>query len=150
MSVTLKSICFACFAAFVPCVSFCQETLTAAPPPIATVKPDAGKCRCYSADLDMNKYSTDNVIKWLETLPLTVKCDDKKIYKINYFEFTTFTMNPLQQKSYGLGDAKDLPLLGKRAIGNLKTGDSIILKQVRALDEKGEVNELPSVSIRLE
>lgn len=145
-----KTLCLTAFAAFIGSASFGQETLTAAPPPVATVKPDAGKCRCHADDMDLSKYTTENVMKWLAAFPLTVKCENKKIYKINYFELTTFTMNPMQQKTYGLGDDKDLPLLGKRILTTLKPGDSIILKQVKALDDKKAVNELPSVSIRLE
>jgi hypothetical protein len=114
------------------------------------VAQEPGKCTCYSDSMDISKYTIEAVNKWLEMLPLTVKCANKKIYKISSFEFTVFTMNPLANKTYGAGDAKDIPLLGKRALPSLKAGDTIILKNVKTTGEEGKEMDLPSVSIKLE
>lgn len=81
---------------------------------------------------------------WADSLPLTVICNDSKPYTLSQFIFTTIIMNPLQTKEYGLAN-NGIPILAKKAINQLKVGDTIFLKEVVGKDVAGAEIKLPNI-----
>lgn len=81
---------------------------------------------------------------WADSLPLTVICNDGKPYTLSQFIFTTIIMNPLQTKEYGLAN-NGIPILAKKAINQMKTGDTIFLKEVVGKDATGAEIKLPNI-----
>ena len=81
---------------------------------------------------------------WADSLPLTVICNDGRPYTLSQFIFTTILMNPLQTKEYGLAN-NGIPILAKKAINQMKAGDTIFLKEVSGKDQNGVDLKLPNI-----
>lgn len=81
---------------------------------------------------------------WADSLPLTVICNDNRPYTLSQFIFTTISMNPLQTKEYGLAN-NGIPILAKKAINQMKAGDTIFLKEVTGKDADGDEIKLPNI-----
>ncbi|MFN0190328.1 MAG: hypothetical protein ACKVQV_16640 [Bacteroidia bacterium] len=81
---------------------------------------------------------------WADSLPLTVICNDGRPYTLSQFIFTTILMNPLQTKEYGLAN-NGIPILAKKAINQMKAGDTIFLKEVTGKDLDGVEMKLPNI-----
>jgi hypothetical protein len=81
---------------------------------------------------------------WADSLPLTVICNDGRPYTLSQFIFTTILMNPLQTKEYGLAN-NGIPILAKKAINQMKVGDTIFLKEVNGKDLNGTDVKLPNI-----
>ncbi len=81
---------------------------------------------------------------WADNLPLKVNCNDGKEYQLHQFLFTMITMNPLQTKEYGIAN-NGIPILGRRAIDQMKKGDTVFLKEVKGKDSQGNDVNLPNI-----
>ncbi|MEZ5067461.1 MAG: hypothetical protein R2847_02805 [Bacteroidia bacterium] len=60
------------------------------------------------------------------------------------------TLNPFENKSFGVGDSTMIPILARKAIDRLKNGDTVILKGVEITgDENSELEKLPTLSFKI-
>jgi hypothetical protein len=92
----------------------------------------------------------DDAIKWSESKPLKVKCDDGKSYVLHRFNVSIFTKKPLQTIEYGTGEEGGIPILARNAIMRAKAGDTVIFKNVIYIDENAQEQKLPVISFKLE
>jgi hypothetical protein len=92
----------------------------------------------------------DEAIKWSESKPLTVKCDNGKSYVLHRFNVSIFTKKPLQTIEYGTGEEGGIPILARNAIMRAKPGDTVIFKNVIYIDENAEEQQLPVISFKLQ
>jgi hypothetical protein len=97
----------------------------------------------------IQEVTKEDAVKWSETKPLTVKCDDGKSYVLNRFNISIFTKKPLQTIEYGTGEEGGIPILARNAIMRAKPGDTVILKNSVYLDEKKAEQKLPVISFQL-
>lgn len=108
-----------------------------------------GMCKPF-LDSMITEITVDIAVKWAETAPIKVACDDGRQYKLHYYEFNIFTMNPMQNREFGIGDEKGIPLLALNALKKLKTKDTVILKNVKYLDAAGKEQKLTAVSFQIQ
>ncbi|MBK7965982.1 MAG: hypothetical protein IPK10_12350 [Bacteroidetes bacterium] len=101
-------------------------------------------CHVPSDSSTSSKITLADAQFWADSLPLTVICNDGKPYSLSQFIFTTIIMNPLQTKEYGLAN-NGIPILAKKAINQLKPGDTIFLKEVVGKDMDGVELKLPNI-----
>lgn len=101
-------------------------------------------CHVPSDSSASSKITLADAQFWADSLPLTVICNDGKPYTLSQFIFTTIIMNPLQTKEYGLAN-NGIPILAKKAINQMKTGDTIFLKEVVGKDASGAEIKLPNI-----
>ncbi len=90
------------------------------------------------------KLTLSDIQQWADSLPLAVTCNDGKKYLLSQFVFTTITMNPLQTKEYGIAN-NGIPILARKAIDQMKKGDTIFLKEVNGKDAEGHDIKLPNI-----
>lgn len=106
--------------------------------------PSLKMCHVPSDSSASSKITLADAQFWADSLPLTVICNDGKPYTLSQFIFTTIIMNPLQSKEYGLAN-NGIPILAKKAINQMKTGDTIFLKEVVGKDATGAEIKLPNI-----
>jgi hypothetical protein len=90
----------------------------------------------------------ENAVAWCELTPPAVQCDDGKTYQLNSFQVNFFTLKPLQNREFGIGEG-GIPILAREAIAKGMPGDAIVLKEVKALAVDGNVVDLPVISIKI-
>lgn len=105
-------------------------------------------CKVYMNEKVINDVTIADALAWTELSPLTVQCDDGKIYKLETFQINYLTLKPFMNKDFGIGEG-GFPILAREAIKNGNVGDTVILKEVTYIDEKGNKNTLPIISIKL-
>ncbi len=105
-------------------------------------------CKPYQ-DSTITEIKIENVIKWSESKPLRVGCDDGKVYILHRFDISVFTLNPLQTREYGTGEEGGIPILARNAIMKAGKGDTVILKNAVYLDEQKQEHKLPVISFKL-
>ena len=128
--------------AFFPLLTFGQ---TAKPAKSSMPKvPSLKMCHVPSDSLVSAKLTLADAQFWADSLPLTVICNDGRPYTLSQFIFTTILMNPLQTKEYGLAN-NGIPILAKKAINQMKPGDTIFLKEVSGKDQDGVDVKLPNI-----
>ncbi|MBL0098061.1 MAG: hypothetical protein IPP46_17395 [Bacteroidetes bacterium] len=101
-------------------------------------------CAVPTDSAGSTKVTLKEAQEWADNLPLKVVCNDGKIYQLNQFLFTMITMNPLQTKEYGLAN-NGIPILARKAIDQMKKGDTIFLKEVQGKDASGTEIKLPNI-----
>ena len=97
----------------------------------------------------MAEATMEDAVKWSETKPLKVKCDDGKVYILHRFNISIFTKKPLQTIEYGTGEEGGIPILAQNAIKRAKAGDTVILKNVVYTDSTKTEQKLPVISFQL-
>lgn len=108
------------------------------------------KCTCISDSIDLKKMNVETALRLFDAAPIKVKCDNNKTYKMKGFEFTYLSLKPFESKTFGIGDDRGIPLMGRRQLVKSKPTDTIIFKEVIGLDDKGVETKLPNVSVKLE
>ena len=79
-----------------------------------------------------------------------MNCEDSKTYKLKFYEFTILKLKPFENKSFGVGDDRMIPILGRKAIDDLKEGDTVILKGVDLIEDgTDKTTKAPTISIKI-
>ena len=125
--------------------AFAQTKSTKTAKPAA--KP-ATKIQAYVDKVAKGKLTIDEAKMWADSLPVLVKGDNGKIYKLHSFEIAIIQKEPYLMKEFGIG-MDGFPILARRAIDNMKTGDSIFLKNVMYTDEKNQDQKLPNLVVAI-
>lgn len=89
------------------------------------------------------RVTIDQAKTWADQTPLKVLCEGTP-YFLEQFQISMTTMNPLQTKEFGIGN-QALPLMARRELDKLQPKDGVLLKEVSAKDEKGNLVKLPNV-----
>ncbi len=111
---------------------------------------EPGKCFISSDSGKINNVTVSELKMWCEKAPFRVGCENGKEYQLKAFEFTTFTLKPLENKTYGIGDQHIMPILGIKAIDKLKKGDTVVFKKVIATDKDSKEVSIPTISIKID
>src|ERR1041384_5530939 len=107
-------------------------------------------CKPLLDTAELAEVKLEDAVKWSESKPLKVKCDDGKSYVLHRFNISIFTKKPLQTIEYGTGEEGGIPILARNAIMRAKTGDTVILKNAVYTDENAKEQKLPVISFKLE
>lgn len=107
-----------------------------------------GNCNMYLEGNVVKEVTLEDALKWIELTPPTIKCDDGKIYGIETMMISFFTLKPLQNQDFGLGEG-GFPVRAREAIAKGNPGDAIVMKDITVLNEKGERITIPVISIKL-
>lgn len=118
--------------------------------PIVAQSSEPTKCSCTSDTIDLKKINVETALRLFDASPIKVKCDNNKIYTMKGFEFTYLSLKPFESKTFGIGDDRGIPLMGRRQLVKSKPTDTIIFKEVLGVDEKGVEAKLPNVTVKLE
>jgi hypothetical protein len=97
----------------------------------------------------VHETTMEEAVKWSQTKPLKVRCDDGKVYILHRFNISIFTKKPLQTIEYGTGEEGGIPILAENAIKRAKTGDTVIIKNAVYLDNNKAEQKLPVISFQL-
>jgi hypothetical protein len=68
---------------------------------------------------------------------LVVQCDDGIKYTLKSFQVNFFTMKPLMNREFGIGEG-GIPIKAREAVSAGAVGDALVLKEVSATGPKGE------------
>ncbi|MEO5571993.1 MAG: hypothetical protein ABIT08_06200 [Bacteroidia bacterium] len=109
-----------------------------------------GMCMPLLDTAMLQEVKIDSAVKWSESKPLKVKCDDGKSYILHRFNISIFTKKPLQTIEYGTGEEGGIPILAENAIKKAKAGDTVILKNAVYIDENKTEQKLPVISFKLQ
>lgn len=90
-----------------------------------------------------------DAIKWSETKPLQVGCDEGNVFVLYRFDISIFTLKPMQTIEYGTGEKGGIPILAQNAIKRAKAGDTVILKNAVYIDANGKEQKLPVISFKM-
>lgn len=96
----------------------------------------------------VEELTVESLSKWCEATPLIVQCDDGKRYALQNFQVSFFTLKPLMNREFGVGEG-GIPLRAREAVAKGMTGDALILKEVKAADDKGNIISIPTMSFKL-
>lgn len=108
------------------------------------------KCWVQTDSLIIKELTKEDLANWVDHPPFRLHCDDNKNYHLKFYEFTVLTLNPFENKTYGVGDSTMIPILARKAIDRLKNGDTVILKGVEITgDENSELEKLPTLSFKI-
>jgi hypothetical protein len=105
-------------------------------------------CQVYMDGSVVKEVTLEVALKWIELTPPTVQCDDGKVYTLETFQVNFFTLNPLQNREFGIGQG-GFPLRAREAIANGKPGDAIVLKEVNTINQQGDTLVIPAMSVKL-
>lgn len=109
-----------------------------------------GKCWVKTDSLIIKELTKENLAAWVDHPPFRLQCDNNKDYHLKFYEFTVLTLNPFENKTYGVGDDRMIPILARKAINNLKNGDTVILKGVElANNENADVEKITTLSFKI-
>jgi hypothetical protein len=106
------------------------------------------KCHLPSDSIVSLKITLSEIQSWADSIPLKVICNDGNSYKIHQYGFSIFYKNPMQVKEFGVGN-DGIPILARKAINNLKKDDTVLLKDVIAIDGNGTEVKLPTISFKV-
>ena len=108
-----------------------------------------GSCKMYLDGAVVDEISVEDALKWCDLVPPTVQCEDGKVYQLEKFEISFFTIKPLMNKDFGIGE-RGVPIMARNAISKGMPGDAIVLKEVTYIGEDGETHPLPVISFKLQ
>ncbi|HKR04663.1 MAG TPA: hypothetical protein VJY62_08490 [Bacteroidia bacterium] len=108
-----------------------------------------GLCKPQLDTAMVQETTMEEAIKWSESKPLKVGCDDGKVYILHRFNISIFTKKPLQTIEYGTGEEGGIPILAQNAIKKAKAGDTVILKNAVYTDSSKAEQKLPVISFQL-
>lgn len=136
MKTTLISLCLIiCSGLFMPAA-------------VAQKAKSPSACNMYLEGNVVKEVTHEDALKWIELTPPTIKCDDGKIYQIETMMISFFTLKPLQNQDFGMGEG-GFPVRAREAIAKGNPGDAIVMKDITVLNEKGERITIPVISIKL-
>lgn len=116
-------------------------------------KPSAEPLKLKICHLPSDSGSSSKVVlnivqEWVDFLPLQVVCNDGQKYSLSQFQVSIITMKPLLTKDYGVANG-GFPILARKAIDQMKQGDTIFLKDVLGKDAKGNETKLPNLVLSI-
>lgn len=107
-----------------------------------------GACKMYLDGAVVENIDVETALKWCDLVPPTVQCEDGKVYMLESFQISFFTLKPLMNKDFGLGE-RGVPIMARNAIAKGQPGDAIVLKEVKYTGEDGALHDLPVISLKL-
>ncbi len=110
--------------------------------------PSVKMCTIPTDSTASTKITLAQATVWADDLPIKVVCGDGKIYSLTQFNFTMMTLKPFQSKDFGLAN-NGIPILARKAIDGMKTGDTIILKGVSGKGPDGTEIKLPNIALAI-
>lgn len=128
---------------FITVSSNAQTTKTA-----ATETKTPASCKMYLNGAVKSDITVEDALAWCDLTPPTVQCDDGKIYFLQSFLVSFFTMKPLQNKDFGIGEG-GIPIMARNAVSKGMTGDALVLKEVNCIDSEGNKILMPVISFKL-
>jgi hypothetical protein len=81
---------------------------------------------------------------WANFLPLKVTCDNGLVFELKQFNFTIINKSPMQSRDFGIAN-NGIPILGRKAIDQMKIGDTIFMKDVSGTGKDGQQIKLPNI-----
>jgi hypothetical protein len=105
-------------------------------------------CQVYLEGQAVSDVSLEVALKWIEETPPLVQCNDGKTYALETFQVSFFTLKPLQNREFGIGQG-GFPLRAREAIAGGHPGDAIVLKEAISISQKGDTIQMPVISIKL-
>lgn len=120
-----------------------QKPTKAAPSPQA---PKFKFCTVPADSMYSSKVALPIIQEWANDLPLKMVCDQKNNFTLKQFQMTIITKSPMQSRDFGLAN-NGIPILGRKAIDQMKPGDTIFLKDVIGTDKDNQEIKLPSIVI---
>ncbi|MFM9057032.1 MAG: hypothetical protein ACKOQY_10180 [Bacteroidota bacterium] len=81
---------------------------------------------------------------WANFLPLKVTCDNEQVFELKQFNFTVINKSPMQSRDFGIAN-NGIPILGRKAIDQMKPGDTVFMKDVSGTGKDGQEIKLPNI-----
>lgn len=129
-------------------ILFAAVLITSAQVTVAQSKKGPTGCQVYMDGAVVKDVTLEMALKWIELTPPTIQCDDGKVYTMETFQVNFFTMKPLQNREFGIGQG-GFPLRAREAVANGKPGDAIVLKEVNCINQQGDTLVIPALSVKL-
>ncbi|MFM1745050.1 MAG: hypothetical protein RLZZ630_987 [Bacteroidota bacterium] len=114
--------------------------------PQGTQAPKFKFCTVPADSMYSSKMALTTIQEWANDLPLKILCDQKNNFTLKQFQMTIITKSPMQSRDFGLAN-NGIPILGRKAIDQMKPGDTIFMKDVVGADKDGKEIKLPSIVI---
>jgi len=105
-------------------------------------------CKPYHEGKAIDSLSLEVLSKWCEGTPLLVQCDDGKQYTLQSFQVSFFTLKPLMNREFGVGEG-GIPYKAREAVSKGMVGDALVLKEVVAVGPQGESIKMPVLSFKI-
>ncbi|NNF01757.1 MAG: hypothetical protein HKN22_03660 [Bacteroidia bacterium] len=105
-------------------------------------------CNILIGENAVDTATVTDALKWADTKPICVKCEDENVYELNKLNFRMILQNPFRNKDFGTTE-KGIPLLGRKLLEQAKPGDTVFLRSATYLDEEGNDVALPNIVFRI-
>jgi hypothetical protein len=102
----------------------------------------------YLNETVIKEVTKDNLVEWCKQVPPQVKCDDGRVYSLERFRISFLSVKPFMNTDFGIGE-RGVPIRALQAVEKGNSGDALILKEVKYVDESGEQNDLPVISFKI-
>ena len=105
-------------------------------------------CKPFLEGKAVDSLSLEVLAKWCEGTPLMIQCDDGKQYSLQTFQVSFFTLKPLMNREFGVGEG-GIPYKAREAVSKGMVGDALVLKEVVAVGPQGESIKMPVLSFKI-
>ncbi len=105
------------------------------------------KCSILLGETANNKLTVTQLLAWCDSVPL-VKGDNNVKYKLKSFDINVIQKEPFLSQDYGTGEG-GMPILARKAIENLKEGDSVFLKNIIYVNAENQDQKLPNLVVSI-
>lgn len=146
----MKNVILICLlAGFVSQTSLAQQAKKPAAQPQATTakaQPAIKLKFCTLPDDSSRsaKLPLKTIQEWANFLPLKVTCDNGQVFELKQFNFTVINKSPMQSRDFGIAN-NGIPILGRKAIDQMKAGDTVFMKDVSGTGKDGQEIKLPNI-----
>jgi len=96
----------------------------------------------------ISEVSVEKLLQWCESTPPVIQCENGKLYKLKYFNVSFFTLKPLMNRDFGVGEG-GIPIRAVQAVEKGMTGDALVLKNIQAIATDGTEIKIEVLSIKI-
>jgi len=105
-------------------------------------------CKPVLDGAPVDNITLEQLTRWCDGTPLVIQCDDGLRYTLISFQVNFFTMKPLMNREFGIGEG-GIPIKAREAVSAGNVGDALVLKEVSAMGPKGEAVSFQVLSFKI-
>lgn len=115
---------------------------------ISSSVPAPTGCRPVLGGVPIDSLTKESLTNWCDVTPMVIQCDDGVKYTLKTFKVNFFTMKPLMNREFGIGEG-GMPIKAREAVAAGSVGDALVLKEVSATGPKGEPVSFSALSFKI-
>ena len=115
---------------------------------VAQSNEEVSSCSMYLNESVVKEVTKEQLVEWCKQVSPQVKCNDGRVYSLERMRISFLSIKPFMNTDFGVGE-KGVPIKALHAVEKGNSGDALILKEVKYLNESGEMSDLPVISFKI-